>query len=495
MGAFPSLSNVKEDASGPKEHPPTLLVHSQLSEKKTAGLKQEPMSRAAKAQLDFVPKGDRTVGQHKAHLQEMFDHAAQQGTLGEHVRCIVSVSMLTEGWDVRSVTHIFGFRPFESQLLCEQAAGRALRRTVHADPQDNRLAGPEYASIFGIPFEFMRAEGPSNGSPPPESWRVHTVKRRKAVRLSLPQLDGYALQAPADRFDIQLDAIDVQRSDAPMLTLIAGPVGKDEIIETAVVDKRWQEFLYSIALHCVKLFDEQDRCEDAPPLRKASLFASLRLTLDHWTSAMHERHGGMQWRFQAMHLGAERIASALADHGGLIRGPVRIVPRYHGIGNRSIDTRGVDFQTTLSIRYPDPGITDKSELNAAACHSELEAATAARLDRLEAVDAWVRNFRLGWSIPYMGANGAWRRYEPDFAVRLKRPRGTCPWYLMVECKGVVDDEAVRKERYVRDWWLPAVNGSSDFAGRWRYCMVLDATSAGSTIQEAALCLEQEAGEK
>ena len=487
------MSNVKEDASGPKEHPPTLLVHSQLSEKKTDSSRQEKLSRAARAQLDFIPKGTRTVGQHKAHLQEMFDHAAQQGTPGEHVRCIVSVSMLTEGWDVRSVTHIFGFRPFESQLLCEQAAGRALRRTVHADPQDNRLVGPEYASIFGIPFAFMRAEGPSNGPLPPEAWRVHTVKRRKEFRLFLPQVEGYALQEQEDRFDIQLDAIDVQRSDAPMLTLIAGPVGKDEIIETAVVGQRWQEFLYAISLHCVKLFEHRDSREDAPPLRKASLFASLRLTLDRWTSAMHERHGGIQWCSQAMQLGPERIASALADHGGLIRGSIRIVPSYYGTGSQTLDTHGVDFQTTLSIRYPDQGITKKSELNAAACHSELEAAIAANLDCLEVVDAWVRNFRLGWSVPYMSANGAWRRYEPDFAVRLKRADGARPLYLMVECKGVLDDEAVRKERYVRDWWLPAVNGSADFTGQWNYCMVFDAKSAARTINGAALSLKREAG--
>ena len=493
MGAFPSLSNVKKDGSGAKEHPPTLLVHSQLSEKKAEGSKQERLSRAARAQLDFIPKGNRTVGQHKAHLQEMFDHAAQPGTLGEHVRCIVSVSMLTEGWDVRSVTHIFGFRPFESQLLCEQAAGRALRRTVHADPQDERLPDPEYASIFGIPFEFMRAEGPSNGHPPPETWRVYTVKRRKALRMCLPQLDGYALQAPTDRFEIQLDAIDLQRPDAPMLTLIAGAVGKDQIIETSAPEKRWQEFLYEVARNCVTLFDEREFGSEHTPLRKMALFASLRFALDKWASAMRERYGPVQWRLQAMHLGAERIALALADHGGLNRGCLRIVPVFHDGRHRIVDTKGIDFETTLSIRFPDTGTTINSELNAAACHSKLEGFTAVKLDRLKVVKAWVRNFRLGWSVPYMGANGAWRRYEPDFAVRLNRPDVACPLYLMVECKGVVDDEALRKERYVRDWWLPAVNGSSNFTGQWGYCTVSSAKSAGVKIEQAALSLEREAG--
>ena len=50
------------------------------------------------------------------------------GKLGEHVRCVVSVSMLTEGWDANTVTHILGVRAFGTQLLCEQVVGRGLRR-------------------------------------------------------------------------------------------------------------------------------------------------------------------------------------------------------------------------------------------------------------------------------------------------------------------------------------------------------------------------------
>ena len=554
-GAFPSLSNVEEDASGPKQHPTTLLVHSQLSERtRGVGAKQETLSRAAKAQLDFIPKGKRTAAQHKAHLQEMFDQAAQPGTPGEHVRCIVSVAMLTEGWDVRSVTHIFGFRPFQSQLLCEQAAGRALRRTVHADPQDKTMPGPEYASIFGIPFEFMRARGEGNGTPPPEVWRVYALRGRKALRLKLPQLDGYALQETADRFRFEIGAIKLGNPNAPMLTLIAGPVGQDEWIETPGAERRWQEFLYEIAQECVKLFVLRRRSGDGLALRKMSLFASLRVSLSLWTSAMQELHGDNDWRVRAMHLGAGRIADTLAEAGELSKGHVRIVPTFHEGSQGFVDTKGTNFLTTLSIRYPqsllqksagspDPpyrrsktldmteirppmdGATaspcqdpidgqsrpptpelahlrqapeccnsKKSELNAAACHSMLEERTAALLDQLECVDAWARNFRLGWTVPYMAANGAWRRYEPDFAVRLKQSDGGCPLYLMVECKGVMDDDAIRKERYVRDWWIPAVNDSPEIEGQWSYCMVTDIRKARADIQGAALELRRRSEE-
>lgn len=321
------------------------------------------------------------------------------------------------------------------------------------------------------------------------------MRGRKALRLKLPQLDGYTLQETADRYKFKIGAIELGNPNAPMQTLIAGPVGQDALIKTPVANQRWQEFLYEIASECVKLFALRRRNGDGVAPRKMSLFASLRLALGLWTSAMQELHGDDRWRVRAMHVGASRIADALADAGELSKGHVRIVPTFHESSHRFVDTDGTDFQTTLSIRYPMRCNTKKSELNAAACHSMLESGTAALLDQLECVDAWVRNFRLGWSVPYMAANGAWRRYEPDFAVRLKQSESSCPLYLMVECKGVKDDDAMRKERYVRDWWVPAVNDSKEFEGRWRYCMVTDIRNAGAEIRNAAVELQKQTGDR
>ena len=97
------------------------------------------------------------------HIRSAFNTIGLKDEPGEHVRCIISVSMLTEGWDARTVTHIFGFRPFKSQLLCEQVAGRALRRTALPSKETLEIV-PEYAYIFGVPFSFMRGK---NGPPPP----------------------------------------------------------------------------------------------------------------------------------------------------------------------------------------------------------------------------------------------------------------------------------------------------------------------------------------
>ena len=60
----------------------------------------------------------------------------RKGRLGGEIRCVVSVSMLTEGWDANTVTHILGLRAFGTKLICEQVIGRALRRLSYdPDPE------------------------------------------------------------------------------------------------------------------------------------------------------------------------------------------------------------------------------------------------------------------------------------------------------------------------------------------------------------------------
>src|SRR2546429_6078196 len=85
---------------------------------------------------------------------------------GRDVRCIVSVAMLTEGWDCNTVTHVIGLRPFQSQLLCEQVVGRALRRR-HYDEGENGRFSEELAKIFGVPFEVVPFK--ETDAPPPKT--------------------------------------------------------------------------------------------------------------------------------------------------------------------------------------------------------------------------------------------------------------------------------------------------------------------------------------
>lgn len=53
-------------------------------------------------------------------LREVMNTVGKAGRLGGSIRGVVSISMLTEGWDANSVTLLLGVRAFGTQLLCEQ---------------------------------------------------------------------------------------------------------------------------------------------------------------------------------------------------------------------------------------------------------------------------------------------------------------------------------------------------------------------------------------
>ncbi|MEK6572752.1 MAG: DEAD/DEAH box helicase family protein, partial [Chloroflexota bacterium] len=98
-------------------------------------------------------------------LREVMNTVGKAGKLGEGVKCVVSVSMLTEGWDANTVTHILGVRAFGTQLLCEQVVGRGLRRMSYA-PNGQGMFEPEYAEVYGVPFSFIPSAG-SQADPRP----------------------------------------------------------------------------------------------------------------------------------------------------------------------------------------------------------------------------------------------------------------------------------------------------------------------------------------
>jgi type III restriction enzyme len=117
-------------------------------------------------------------------LREVMNTVGKPGQLGGSIRCVVSVSMLTEGWDANTVTHVLGIRAFGTQLLCEQVIGRALRRQsydLNEDGPDQGLFNVEYADVFGIPFRHsVRLHGQAGRRPPAAAARNHSGQSRPA---------------------------------------------------------------------------------------------------------------------------------------------------------------------------------------------------------------------------------------------------------------------------------------------------------------------------
>ena len=468
-GRYASFSNVELDGSGPVGRPPTLLVHSQLdgpsddSEWKTITDAQKEF---------FSPGGTPSSRDLVDYIRKAFNTVGQVGQPGEHIRCIVSVSMLSEGWDVRTVTHIFGFRPFTSQLLCEQVAGRALRRTA-LGINAKGARHPEYARIFGVPFSFMN-EGRDKPPTPVEGWEVRTVKGRRRYRIEFPCIASYLLEQPSASYRLDLRKVrryEATRANTPTWTEVAGPAGDTT---TFRVQYRKNQILYDIAGRIMSKFSEGKGVDADGLERRRSLFASAVLAARGWLAHAKVRCDNIGILAHSPH--RERVPEEIAracvpERGVALRIPL-FMDEHDPARPRMADTSAVCFETSLKHRYPRQGNTAQSELNAAACHTYPEVVLAGVLDKHPDIAAWARNYRLGWGVPYLDAeSGRWRMYEPDFVARVKdgAARGG-PHHLVIEFKGRVDEDAAIKRSYTENAWIPAVNASDDpsCAGNWKY---------------------------
>lgn len=477
-GKHTSFSNVKSDGSGPVEFPPTLLVHSKLD--KPAD--DSEWKKIIDAQKEFFSSsGDTTRRDLVNYTRAAFNTVGQPGQQGEHVRCIISVSMLSEGWDAQTVTHIFGFRPFASQLLCEQVAGRALRRTslgldASGTPQ------PEYARIFGVPFSFMN-EGRDIPPAPIPRWKVHTVKGRRRYRVKFPCIASYLIAQPSAAY--RLDASKVRyyvatRANTPTWTEVAGAAGRQT---TFLVEYRKNRVLYDIAGRIMSKFSEDGADSGAGLERRRTLFASAVVAAREWLEHAKVRYDNIGIFAHSPH--RERVPEEIARACVPVRGAADRIPlfmdEYDPGRSRTSDTSSVVFETSLKHRYPRQGNTAHSELNAAACHTRPELVLAGVLDKHPDIEAWARNYRLGWEVPYLDSeSGRWRMYEPDFVARIKDGTdGASPRHLLIEFKGRMDDDAVNKKKHTEDMWIPTVNTSDDpsCAGTWQYALFDGAANA------------------
>ena len=131
-------------------------------------------------------------------LREVMNTVGKKDRLGEKIRCVVSVSMLTEGWDANTVTHILGVRAFGTQLLCEQVVGRGLRRLSYQLNEEG-LFDVEYSDILGIPFDFTAKPQVAKPVPPKRTEHVRAIPERVAHEIRFPRVVGYRVELPEER--------------------------------------------------------------------------------------------------------------------------------------------------------------------------------------------------------------------------------------------------------------------------------------------------------
>ncbi|MEH6790631.1 BPTD_3080 family restriction endonuclease [Parasphingorhabdus sp.] len=396
-------------------------------------------------------------------LREVMNTVGRPGQLGEAIRCVVSVSMLTEGWDANTVTHVLGVRAFGTQLLCEQVIGRALRRVSYELNAEDRF-GVEYADIFGIPFDFTAQAVQADIKPPPPMVRVEAISpERDDVEIRFPRVEGYRTELPRDTLQAEF-------TEDSTLELNPDLVGATETISSGIIgetadmtldylaDMRPATIQLRLADRIVRRQFTQDGEVPNP-----ALILEMRKIVRRWM-AEHLVCKGSTQPAQLLYYDiadrvAERIKRAITRG---TKGENRVVALLDPY-NREGSTAHVGFNTSQD-RY-ETGV--KCHINYAIADSDWELEFCRIADQHKRVLAWVKNHNLGFEVPYH-AGGEARRYRPDFILQVDDGHGIDnPLNLVVEIKGFRNEDAKDKADTMATYWVPGVNNLGTM-GRWAF---------------------------
>ena len=424
-------------------------------------------------------------------LREVMNTVGKPGRLGEQIRCVVSVSMLTEGWDANTVTHILGVRAFGTQLLCEQVIGRALRRTNYV-PKPDGLFETEYAEVYGVPFQFMPVQGTDRPTPPPPPLtHVRALADRIACEITFPRLVGYRYELPSERLHAAFDdtsGLSLSTESLPTKTEAAPIIGEMELHTLDdLKKKRLQTVAFRLASLVLERYllpdgaaDGSPQTEDRKPWLFPQLLAITRDWLDHCLHCKDNTFPQLLLLVENAHDAADKIYQAIVRGEEGEKRLLPILQPYDTVGS----TTWVDFDTARSVY---PTAPDKCHVSHVVCDTESwEQKMAQVLEDMPEVLAYVKNQNLGFYIPY-STKGDERRYVPDFIARVATGAGGRPaapgdvFNLVLEVSGEAKKEKADKVAWARSMWIPAANNHGGF-GRWGFLEISDPWDAANTIR-------------
>ena len=449
--------------------PRTLLIDSQQLE--SGDKLSDDFRRAAADQIERFrwERQQRSGNREEADnitdqelLREVMNTVGKEGRLGESIRCVVSVSMLTEGWDANTVTHVLGVRAFGTQLLCEQVVGRALRRQSYDLNEDN-LFNVEYADVLGIPFDFTARPVVVGPGKPRQTVHVRAMRpERDHLEITFPRVSGYREDPPKE--DLVANFTEDSKLDltpdlvGPTQTRNEGIIGEGvdlNLVHTG--DLRTS----SLVLHLTKRLLET-KWRDPNQDIKMHLFGKLRNAVKQWLDTCLICLGGTfpaQLMYQSLaDMACNRITAAITSSQGE-RSIKALVDSYNPIGS----THHVNFTTSKTGLWT----TDsrKCHVNLAVLDSDWEAEFCRAVESHPNVKAYVKNHNLGLEVPYLYGSTP-RTYVPDFIVQVDDGQDG-HLNLIVEIKGYRGEDVREKNNAMEAYWLPGVNALGQY-GRWAF---------------------------
>lgn len=458
----------------------SILVHSKVVDESDDGNTKGDETRWMRFTLDTVGKMDWPRNSMGSEILPVgFEDLAKKLERplyppGRDVRCIVSVAMLTEGWDCNTVTHVVGLRPFQSQLLCEQVVGRALRRASY-EPDDNGLMREEVAKVFGVPFQLIPFKANPSGPPPPAPKRNHVraLRERANLEIRFPRVEGY-VQEVRNRITLEWDKVPSLKLDplnipaeVQMKGLNFTEQGRPSLLGPGKLDdaslkqfragRRVQELVFDAAASLTREYRSQNRCE----IPVASLFPQLAKLVREYVERCVTVHppADVKDLFLSPYYGwlVEILREYLRGDTTAGEAPeLPLIEQSRGQGS----TSDVDFWTGRDVRE----VVNSHVNYVVADTKQWEQSASFLIDTHPRVEAFVKNAGLGFGIPYFN-NGEPHDFVPDFVIRFKDRKG---YHLILETKGFDKLKGIKEAAAKR--WCAAVNAHGGF-GTWDFVMV------------------------
>lgn len=476
-GRLPLFRNFDETTGNPLPRPNTLLIDSEQLEAGDA-LDDQFHDMAAdeieRFRRDIVERtgnahaGDNITDQEL--LREVMNTVGKAGQLGGSIRCVVSVSMLTEGWDANTVTHVLGIRAFGTQLLCEQVIGRALRRQSY-ELNEEGLFNVEYADVFGIPFDFTAKPVIAKPQTPRETVQVKAIRPdRDALEIRFPRVEGYRVELPEERLQANFN-------EDSTLTLTPDLIGPSQTQNSGIIgqsadmtlqhlgDVRASTLLFHLTQRLL-----YTKWRDPGEEPKLHLFGQLKRITKEWLDNHLECKGGtypaLLMYQELADMACNRITAAITRQFLGDRPIKALLDPYNPSGS----TRHVRFNTSKPSRWETS--SKHCHVNWVVLDSDWEAEFCRVAEAHPLVRAYVKNHGLGFEVPYRYGSET-RKYLPDFIVLIDDGKGPDDLLrLVVEIKGYRREDAKEKKSTMDTYWVPGINHLGTF-GRWAFAEFTD----------------------
>jgi type III restriction enzyme len=480
-GRLALFRNFDETTGNPLPRPNTLLIDSEQLEAGDSlddnfrGMAADEIERFRREIVERT--GDARAGDNitdQELLREVMNTVGKPGQLGGSIRCVVSVSMLTEGWDANTVTHVLGVRAFGTQLLCEQVIGRALRRQSYElieEGPDEGLFRVEYADVFGIPFDFTAKPVIAPPQPPRETIQVKAVRPdRDALEICFPRVEGYRVELPEERLSAEFndDSVLTLTPDlvGPSITQNSGIIGESVNMSLEHLgDMRPSTLVFNLTQRLL-----YTKWRDPGEEPKLHLFGQLKRITKEWLDTClvckGDTYPALLMYQELADMACNRITAGITRRFQGERPIKALLDPYNPTGS----TNHVRFNTSKTDRWETS--SDRSHVDWVILDSDWESEFCRVAESHPRVRTYVKNHNLGLEVPYRYGSEM-RKYRPDFIVLVDDGRGDEDLLrLIVEIKGYRGEDAKEKKSTMDTYWVPGVNHLGTH-GRWDFAEFAD----------------------